>query len=47
MERAPTSSLQQALQYLSGHEMEQGLVELESEDRPHAHAQTQEDEGNL
>ena len=47
MEQAPTSGLHQVLQYLSGHETEQGRDELESEDSPHTQAQTQEDEGNL
>ena len=47
MEQAPVSGLHQVLQYLSGQETEQGHVELEREDSLHAHAQTQEDEGNL
>ena len=47
IEQAPTSGLQQVLQYLSEHETEQGRDKLESEDSTHAQVQTQEDEGNL
>ena len=47
MEQASISGLHQVLQYLSGQETEQGHVESEREDSPHAHAQTPEDEGNL
>ena len=47
MEQATTPGLHHSLQYLSGHETEQGCDEMESEDRPHAHGQTREDERNL